>query len=268
MLDLVGVSKTFGRAAALHPTDLQVPPGRTTVLLGPSGCGKSTLLRLMIGLLRPDSGTVLFDGRPLTADNALEVRRRIGYVIQDGGLFPHLTARGNVTLMARYLGRDRTASDKRLADLAELTRFPADGLERYPAQLSGGQRQRVALMRALMLDPDVLLLDEPLGALDPLIRSDLQGDLKGIFRALGKTVVLVTHDLGEAGFLGDLIVLLRDGRVVQRGSLADLVRAPADPFVTRFVNAQRSPLDGVIHHRDTEDTEKTIMETPAGDRPA
>ena len=245
MLDLVGVSKTYGRATALHPIDLRLPPGRTTVLLGPSGCGKSTLLRLMVGLLHPDTGTVLFDGQPLTPDNVLHVRRRVGYVIQDGGLFPHLTARGNVTLMARYLGRDRTAIDKRLAELAELTRFPADGLDRYPAQLSGGQRQRVALMRALMLDPDVLLLDEPLGALDPLIRSDLQGDLKGIFRALGKTVVLVTHDLGEAGFLGDLIVLLRDGRVVQRGTLADLVRAPAEPFVTQFINAQRSPLESV-----------------------
>ncbi len=242
MLELVGVSKTFGRQTALHPTDLTVPPGQTTVLLGPSGCGKSTLLRLMVGLTRPDSGTILFDGQPLTPDNAPRLRHRIGYVIQDGGLFPHLTARGNVTLMARYLRRDRLLIDKRLAELAELTRFPREGLERYPAQLSGGQRQRVALMRALMLEPDVLLLDEPLGALDPLIRSDLQADLKAIFRALGKTVVLVTHDLGEAAFLGDAIVLLREGRVVQRGTLTDLLRAPAEPFVTRFINAQRVPL--------------------------
>jgi osmoprotectant transport system ATP-binding protein len=245
MLDLVGVSKTFGPTAALHPTDLSLPPGRTTVLLGPSGCGKSTLLRLMLGLLRPDAGTLLFDGQPLTPENAEQVRRRVGYVIQDGGLFPHLTARGNVTLMARYLGRDPATIEKRLTELADLTRFPAEGLDRYPVQLSGGQRQRVALMRALMLDPDVLFLDEPLGALDPLIRSDLQADLKAIFRALGKTVVLVTHDLGEAGFLGDLIVLLRGGRVVQRGTLADLVRAPAEPFVTQFINAQRSPLESV-----------------------
>jgi len=131
MLDLVGVSKTFGPTAALHPTDLALPPGRTTVLLGPSGCGKSTLLRLMLGLIRPDAGTVLFDGQPLTPENAEQVRRRVGYVIQDGGLFPHLTARGNVILMARYLGRDAPAIDKRLAELAELTRFPAGGLERY-----------------------------------------------------------------------------------------------------------------------------------------
>jgi osmoprotectant transport system ATP-binding protein len=245
MLELVGVAKTFGRTTALHPTDLKLPPGGTTALIGPSGCGKSTLLRLMVGLTRPDSGAVLYDGEPLTPDNAQCLRRRVGYVIQDGGLFPHLTARGNVTLMARYLGRERPAIDKRLGELAELTRFPAAGLDRYPAQLSGGQRQRVALMRGLMLDPDVLLLDEPLGALDPVIRSELQADLKGIFRALGKTVVLVTHDLGEAGYLGDLIVLLRDGRIVQRGTLADLVRAPAEPFVTQFINAQRSPLEAL-----------------------
>jgi osmoprotectant transport system ATP-binding protein len=245
MLELVGVSKTFGKATALFPIDLALPPGRTTVLLGQSGCGKSTLLRLMLGLLQPDTGSVLFDGLPLTDENAMQFRRRAGYVIQDGGLFPHLTARGNVILMARYLGRDAPAIDKRLAELAELTRFPAGGLERYPAQLSGGQRQRVALMRALMLDPDVLFLDEPLGALDPLIRSDLQADLREVFRALGKTVVLVTHDLGEAGFLGDLIVLLRGGRIVQRGSLADLVRAPAEPFVSQFINAQRSPLEAI-----------------------
>jgi osmoprotectant transport system ATP-binding protein len=245
MLELVGVSKTFGKAPALHTIDLALPPGDTTVLLGPSGCGKSTLLRLMLGLIHPDSGSVLFDGQPLTDENAMQFRRRAGYVIQDGGLFPHLTARGNVTLMARYLGRDAPAIDRRLTELAELTRFPAGGLERYPAQLSGGQRQRVALMRALMLDPDVLFLDEPLGALDPLIRSDLQADLRDVFRTLGKTVVLVTHDLGEAGFLGDLIVLLRGGLVVQRGTLAELVRAPADPFVTQFINAQRSPLEAL-----------------------
>jgi osmoprotectant transport system ATP-binding protein len=245
MLALLDVSKTFGRTTALHVTTLLVPPGRTTVLLGPSGCGKSTLLRLMLGLIASDTGSVSFGDELLTPDNVMQFRRRVGYVIQDGGLFPHLTARGNVALMARYLGRDPAAIDRRLAELAELTRFPAEGLDRYPAQLSGGQRQRVALMRALMLDPDLLLLDEPLGALDPLIRSELQADLKAIFRAVGKTVVLVTHDLGEAGFLGDEIVLLRAGRIVQRGTLADLVRAPAEPFVTQFINAQRSPLEAL-----------------------
>jgi osmoprotectant transport system ATP-binding protein len=163
----------------------------------------------------------------------------MGYVVQDGGLFPHLTARGNIVLMARYLGWQRPRLAARVAELAALTRFPADALDRYPAQLSGGQRQRVGLMRALMLDPAALLLDEPLGALDPLIRSDLQADLREVFRQLGKTVVLVTHDLAEAAFFADRIVLLRDGRVVQQGSLDDLWTRPADPFVTHFIQAQR-----------------------------
>lgn len=241
MLQLLGVSKSYGSAPALRRTDLTIPPGRTTVLIGPSGCGKSTLLRLMAGLLRPDTGAVTIDGVPVTPENAPQLRQRIGFVVQDGGLFPHLTARGNAALMARYLGWDRGRIDRRLAELTELTRFPAGRLDDYPAQLSGGQRQRVSLMRALMLDPGLLLLDEPLGALDPLIRSDLQADLRAIFQALHKTVVLVTHDLGEAGFLGDNLVLMQEGRVVQQDRFSDLIRKPADPFVTRFVNAQRHP---------------------------
>jgi osmoprotectant transport system ATP-binding protein len=246
MLELRGVSKSYARQPALQPTDLTVPTGRTTVLIGPSGCGKSTLLRLMLGLLQPDTGSVFFEGTELTPDNAQQLRRRMGYVVQDGGLFPHLTARQNATLMARYLGWDTNRIAGRLAELAELTRFPQDGLDRYPVQLSGGQKQRVSLMRALMLDPDLLLLDEPLGALDPIIRSELQSDLRDIFQKLTKTVVLVTHDLREAGFFGDLVVLLRAGHLIQQGTLSDLVKAPADPFVTRFINVQRvlPELDG------------------------
>jgi osmoprotectant transport system ATP-binding protein len=163
----------------------------------------------------------------------------MGYVVQDGGLFPHQTAAGNASLVARYLGWSRVRVAARMAELAGLVRLPADFLTRYPAQLSGGQRQRVGLMRALMLDPAVLLLDEPLGALDPLVRAELQADLRDVFRALGKTVVLVTHDLAEAAYFADDIVLLRDGRVVQRGRPAELVRAPAEPFVTQFIQAQR-----------------------------
>jgi osmoprotectant transport system ATP-binding protein len=245
MLELKSASKSFGRQPALQPTDLVIPSGQTTVLIGPSGCGKSTLLRLMLGLLRPDTGAVRFQGTDITATNVQSIRRRMGYVVQDGGLFPHLTGRQNVTLMAHYLRKGCEQIDARVEELAALTQFPADGLERYPVQLSGGQRQRVSLMRALMLDPDVLLLDEPLGSLDPMIRSDLQADLRDIFQRLAKTVVLVTHDLGEAGYFGDQIVLLRAGRIVQQGKLVDLVRHPAEPFVTRFINAQRSPLEGL-----------------------
>ncbi|MBY0522312.1 MAG: ATP-binding cassette domain-containing protein [Gemmataceae bacterium] len=241
MLQLQGVAKSYGSRPALVPTDLTVARGQSTVLIGPSGCGKSTLLRLMIGLIRPDAGSVALDGIALTTDNARQLRCRMGYVVQDGGLFPHLTARGNVTLMARHLGWDEPRIAARLGELSSLTQFPEDGLDRYPVQLSGGQRQRVSLMRALMLDPDLLLLDEPLGALDPMIRHDLQTDLRRIFQTLGKTVVLVTHDLGEAAFFGDCIVLMRDGCIVQRGTLDDFVRNPANAFVTQFLNAQRSP---------------------------
>ncbi|MCW3099842.1 MAG: opuCA [Chthonomonadaceae bacterium] len=240
MIELQGVTKRYGDAVALHPTDLTIPAGQTTALIGPSGCGKSTLLRLLMGLLEPTGGAVHFDGTPVNAQTAQELRRRMGYVIQDGGLFPHLTAAENVMLMAKHLRRSPDTMQKRLTELCALTRFPQEGLTRYPVELSGGQRQRVSLMRALMLEPEVLLLDEPLGALDPLVRAGLQTDLKQIFATLKQTVVLVTHDMAEAGYLGDSIVLLSEGAIVQRGTLDDLRDRPAAPFVTQFLNAQRS----------------------------
>jgi len=242
MFELKHVEKSFNGAAALRGIDLAIAPKRTTVLIGPSGCGKSTLLRLMLGLTRPDHGDVLFEGVSITPVSAPLLRRRMGYVIQDGGLFPHLTARGNVGLMARWLGQPQAHVAARLTELCRLTHFPVDALDRYPTELSGGQRQRVGLMRALMLDPAVLLLDEPMGALDPMIRFDLQEDLREIFRMLDKTVVMVTHDIGEAGFFGDEIVLLRDGAIVQRGTIRDLISRPVDSFVEKFVRAQRGLL--------------------------
>jgi osmoprotectant transport system ATP-binding protein len=243
MFTLAGVTKSYDGKRALGPLDLEIAAGQTTVLIGPSGCGKSTLIRLLNGLVRPDEGTVTFEGDPVTEDTAPALRRRMGYVIQDGGLFPHLTARRNIALMARHIGWTAERIATRIAELSKLTDIPADGLDRYPVQLSGGQRQRVSLMRALMLDPDVLLLDEPLGALDPMIRYELQGELREIFRRLGKTVVLVTHDIGEAGFFGDTIVLMRLGAIVQQGHINDLVERPAEPFVERFVTAQRGLIE-------------------------
>ena len=183
-------------------------------------------------------------GAAVTPASVEGLRRRVGYVIQEGGLFPHLTARGNVTLLARWLRRPPAEVDARVAELAALARLPTALLDRHPGELSGGQRQRVALMRALMLDPEMLLLDEPLGALDPMVRAELQRDLRGVFRALGKTVVLVTHDLREARHFGDLVVLLRDGRVTQQGTLAMLEGAPADGFVRDFLGAQTDPPAG------------------------
>jgi len=239
LVELVGVAKSYGESNGLHPTSLSIARGLTTVLIGPSGCGKSTLLRLVIGLLQPDQGEVRFNGTPIGRDNIATVRHRTGYVIQEGGLFPHLTARNNVLLMARHLGKTFSEMQPRLTELRDLTRFNESLLDRYPAELSGGQRQRVSLMRALMLSPQVLLLDEPLGALDPLVRAGLQQDLKEIFGRLKQTVLLVTHDLAEAAYLGDHIVLMSEGRIVQEGSLDDLRNNPATPFVTEFINAQR-----------------------------
>ena len=242
MLELRGVSKSFGRLLALRPTDLGIEAGLTTVLIGPSGCGKSTVLKLLIGLVRPDAGKVVISGEAITPENLLAIRRRIGYVIQDGGLFPHLTARGNAELLMRHLGRNAKEIASRMVELCRLTRLPPDALDRYPVELSGGQRQRVSLIRALMPDPQVLLLDEPLGALDPLIRSELSTDLKAVFQSLRRTVVLVTHDMAEAAYFGDVIVLMKDGAVVQRGTFQELVSAPRDPFVTSFISAQRKVL--------------------------
>jgi len=237
MIALKGVTKRYGSLTALSPTDLTFETGAVTALIGPSGCGKSTLLRLILRLIEPDGGTINIDGVDVTEANVQDVRRKVGYVVQDGGLFPHLTARENVCLMGKHLGRSVD-----LKSLTDLVRFPESGLDRYPLELSGGQRQRVGLMRALALDPSTLLMDEPLGALDPLVRSSLQTDLKEIFRRLGKTVVFVTHDMGEAAYLGNRIVLLRDGKIVQEGQLQDFQKSPAEPFVTEFLNAQRAPV--------------------------
>ena len=241
-IELIHVSKRYESVDAVHPLDLAIPFGKTTVLIGQSGCGKTTLLKLMMGLVRTDSGRIEIDGQVLTPETYGTIRRLMGYVVQGGGLFPHMTARQNVTFMAHYLGWEASRIDDRLSHLVSLTHFPPDGLTRYPGQVSGGQRQRVALMRALMLDPDVLLLDEPLGALDPMIRRKLQDDLTQIFAGLAKTVVLVTHDLGEAAVFADTVVLMREGRIVQQGPPRELLDAPGDPFVTAFVNAQRSPV--------------------------
>lgn len=243
MIRLHNIAKYYGDNKAVGSVDLTCEAGSTTVLIGPSGSGKSTVLRAIIGLITPDSGEVIIDGETLTTSNLIDQRRKMGYVIQEGGLFPHLRVMGNISLMASYLGWDEGKILLRAKELCGLTKFPEDALNRYPIQISGGQRQRVSLMRALMLDPEIILLDEPLGSLDPLIRSELQSDLREIFRTLDKTVVMVTHDIGEAGFLGDKIVFINEGGIVQTGSFQELMDSPKDPFITRFINAQRSPLE-------------------------
>ena len=241
MIALRGVSKRFGGALALDGISLDVPAGTTHVLLGSSGSGKSTILRLVLGLTAPDAGTVTVDGGLVEPASRGALVRRMGYVVQDGGLYPHLTAAENAALGAEAQGWPRTRIAARLDELAAMADLDRGALGRYPRELSGGQRQRVGLMRALMLDPPILLLDEPLGALDPIVRAELQAELARLFATLGKTVLLVTHDLREAALLARSITLLRAGRVVQQGTFGDLVERPAAPFVAEFLRAQALP---------------------------
>lgn len=241
MIALRGVSKTFGDRVAVDDVSLAVEQSTTHVLLGSSGSGKSTILRLILGLVAADRGDVVVDGTPVTPATRRTLVRRMGYVVQEGGLYPHLTAGRNVTLAAEAQGWPRDRIAERVRALAELVGLDAAALGVYPVQLSGGQRQRVGLMRALLLDPPILLLDEPLGRLDPIVRADLQGQLGRLFDRLAKTVVLVTHDVREAAVLATTVTLLTDGRVVQQGRLDELARHPADPFVTQFLQAQAPP---------------------------
>lgn len=240
MISFENVSKVYGGRTVLEPTTLTVAQGESLALIGTSGCGKSTLLRLVIGLIRPDGGQISLDGTVLTPKNIRQNRLRMGYVIQDGGLFPHLTSAQNVTLVARQQGWKPDLMKSRMEELAALVHLPADLLPRFPAELSGGQRQRVGIMRALMLDPQVLLMDEPMGALDPIVRNSMQQELKSIFLSLGKTVIVVTHDMAEAAFLGDEVALMSAGRIVQRGTLKQLLEDPAEPFVSDFLKAQHA----------------------------
>lgn len=233
------VSKSFNQCLALEPTTLTIEDGKTTVLIGPSGCGKSTLLRLIVGLITPSSGKIFFDNEEVNNKTINFLRRKIGYVIQDGGLFPHLNVRDNVSLLARFLRYSPHAIEERITFLRDLVQLPLNILSSYPLQLSGGERQRVSLMRALMLDPGYIFLDEPLAALDPIIRFELQQQLKQIFSYLQKTVILVTHDMREAAYLGSEIILMRLGKIVQKGSFQDLIHSPAEPFVTSFIRAQQ-----------------------------
>jgi osmoprotectant transport system ATP-binding protein len=240
MLVLEHISKAFDGKPVLTDVSLVIPQGATRALIGSSGSGKTTLLRITLRLIEPDQGSVKINDRPVSAYGPEAWADQIGYVPQDGGLFPHLTAEQNVALVPRLRRWAPQRLATRMAELLQLVALDAPLLQRFPHELSGGQKQRVAIMRAAMLDPAVMLLDEPMAALDPVIRSALQQDLKGIFQRLGKTVLIVTHDLGEAVFLAEAVTLLHAGRVLQTGRYRDLVLTPADPFVTAFINAQRT----------------------------
>jgi osmoprotectant transport system ATP-binding protein len=227
--------------AALADLSLEIPAGTFCVLVGPSGGGKTTALKMVNRLIPFDSGDIRIDGRSVRALPLVELRRGIGYVIQQIGLFPHMTVGENVATVPRLLGWDRTRIRGRTTELLELVGLEAADAKRYPAQLSGGQRQRVGLARALAADPPLLLMDEPFGALDPITRFRLQTELRRLHRDVGKTVIFVTHDIDEAIMMGDRIAILRTGGVLAQYDTPDAILAhPADDFVAQFIGQDRA----------------------------
>lgn len=238
MFECRNLVKRFGETVALDGTSFSIPEGRLTVLIGPSGCGKSTTLRILNRLIEPDGGEVLYRGRPLSSYDPVELRRSMGYVIQHIGLFPHWTVERNICTVPRLLGWPPERQRARALELLELVGLPPEEYARkMPHQLSGGEAQRVGVARALAADPPVILMDEPFGAADPLTRSRLQEEFLAIQRRLRKTVVFVTHDMGEAIRLGDRIILMREGRVVREATTEDLVRS-GDGFVKTFLGSE------------------------------
>jgi osmoprotectant transport system ATP-binding protein len=243
MIRLENVSKTFPGASrpAVDRLDLDVPDGTTCVLIGPSGCGKTTTMRIVNRLIEPSAGRIVVEGQDVTRADPVELRRRIGYVIQQVGLFPHMTIAQNVATVPQLLGWPALRIASRVEEMLALVGLePAQFLHRYPRHLSGGQRQRVGVARALAADPPVMLMDEPFGAVDPIVRAGLQAELLGILRRLAKTVIFVTHDIDEAIRMGDLVAILKDGRLVQCARPEALLSAPKDAFVADFVGADRA----------------------------
>ena len=240
MVEFRGVSKVYPGQAAVEHLNLSVPTGKITVFVGPSGCGKTTSLRMINRMVEPTSGTITVGGRDVSTIPAPELRRSMGYVMQQAGLLPHRTVIDNIATVLRLNKIPRTQARRRSMELLETVGLPAVMAKRYPNQLSGGQQQRVGVARALAADPPVLLMDEPFSAVDPVVRAELQQELLRLQRELAKTIIFVTHDIDEATVLGDRVaVFATGGRVAQYAPPEEILRAPVDDFVANFVGRDR-----------------------------
>lgn len=249
MIELDAVTKRYGGKTAVDRLTLRIPDDAVTILLGPSGCGKTTTLKMINRLIEPTGGDIHIDNRSVTTMDPIELRRSIGYVIQETGLFPHYTVEANIGVVPGLLGWDRERIRRRAGELLELVNLdPSVYLKRYPRELSGGERQRVGVARALAVDPRILLMDEPFGAIDPINRRVLQDFFLRLQCELKRTVVFVTHDIGEAVKLGDRIAIMRDGRLVQADDTRALMEHPADAFVEDLLGSARSA-EQLLHYR-------------------
>lgn len=259
MVKFQNVSKIYPNGTrAVKNLNLTIEKGEMVVFIGPSGCGKTTTLKMVNRLIEPSSGKLLVGGKDVLKENPVQLRRRIGYVIQQIGLFPHMTIAQNIGLVPKLLGVDPQEIHKKVDELLEMGALDPEAYrDRYPKQLSGGEQQRVGVLRALAADPDVILMDEPFGALDPISREQLQDELKRLQDSLQKTIIFVTHDMEEALKLADRIVLMKDGSIVQAGTPEELIHNPANDFVSEFIGEKhllRSPEKVLV--------EEVMLKTP------
>lgn len=234
------VSKDYGSGSVLNNFTLSIPQGKIITIIGPSGCGKTTLLKMVNRLIEPDVGTIIIDGSDIKGLDPVQLRRNIGYVIQQIGLFPHMTIEENISIVSRLKGEKKKALTSRVEELLEVIGLePKAYRNRYPHELSGGQQQRIGVARALFSNPSIILMDEPFSALDPISRIQLQNELKKLNKHLKKTIIFVTHDIDEALKIADQIILLHQGQVVQYATPAEILNHPANEFVRQFMGEER-----------------------------
>lgn len=240
MLTLENVSKTYkGGKKAVNNVNLKIAKGEFICFIGPSGCGKTTTMKMINRLIEPSAGKIFIDGENIMDQDPVELRRKIGYVIQQIGLFPHMTIQQNISLVPKLLKWPEQQRKERARELLKLVDMGPEYVDRYPHELSGGQQQRIGVLQALAAEPPLILMDEPFGALDPITRDSLQEEFKKLQKTLHKTIVFVTHDMDEAIKLADRIVILKAGEIVQVGTPDDILRNPADEFVEEFIGKER-----------------------------